>query len=428
MTASPTHGQPALARRLGLGDAVGIGLGSMLGAGIFAALAPAASAAGGALLIGLVIAGFIAWCNATSSAQLAAQFPESGGTYIYGRRLLGAWPGFVAGWSFVVGKTASCAAMALTVAAYVAPDGWMRPVALAAVVAVTLVASAGVQRTATATRVIVAVVICVLALVVVAGAAAGGAEGFGALSPAGASPYEVLQAAGLLFFAFAGYARIATMGEEVREPRRTIPRAIGIALALALAIYLVVAVTALATLGPDALAGSSAPLADVAAAGGWEWTAPIVRSGAALAALGALLALATGVTRTMLAMAREGDLPRALGTVHAGSRVPRVAALVLGAVVASLVLVADLRTAIGFSSFGVLLYYLIANLSALRQGGEARRYPRALQVLGAAGCVVLAATLPAHAIAIAAAIVAIGVAYRAFRLRRGGDGAERPSP
>ena len=427
MTASAEEAEPSLVRRLGLGDAVALGLGAMLGAGIFAALAPAAEAAGAALLIGLVIAGIVAWCNATSSAQLAAQYPESGGTYVYGRKLLGEWPGFIAGWSFVVGKTASCAAMALTAAAYIAPGGWGKAVAALAVVAVTAIASVGVQRTATATRVIVVAVLAVLTLVVVS-AAASGAIGTHSVAVSGGDPYAVLQSAGILFFAFAGYARIATMGEEVREPRRTIPRAIVIALALALVTYVVVAAIALATLGVDALAASSAPLADVAAAGGWTWTVPIVRVGAAVAALGALLALTTGVTRTMLAMARERDLPTALARIHPAHRVPRTAALALGTVVLVLVLLADLRTAIGFSSFGVLLYYTVANLAALRQKGDDRRYPRALQVAGVAGCVILAATLPVHALAIAAGVVALGVVYRVIRLSRARRGARPQSP
>lgn len=126
--------QPNLARRLGTADAVVIGLGSMIGAGVFAAFAPAAEAAGAGLLIGLGIAAAVAYCNATASAQLAAQYPTSGGTYLYGREQLGDWWGFLAGWGFVIGKTASCAAMALTFAAYAAPAGWQRPVAVAAVV------------------------------------------------------------------------------------------------------------------------------------------------------------------------------------------------------------------------------------------------------------------------------------------------------
>lgn len=399
---------------------------------MFSALAPAAQAAGAALIVGLVIAAVVAWCNATASAQLAAQFPESGGAYTYGRRLLGEWPGFVAGWCFVVGKTASCAAMALTAAAYIAPPGWSKAVGVVAVVAVTAIASLGVHRTATATRITVYAVLAVLTLVVVAALASGEVSG-GAIGPVHADPYGVLQSAGIMFFAFAGYARIATMGEEVREPRRTIPRAIVIALALALGIYLVIAVTSLIVLGPAALAASPTPLADVASAGGWTWTDPVVRVGAAWAALGALLALTTGISRTVLAMARERDLPTQLASIHPEHRVPRTAVLALGAVVIALVLLADLRTAIGFSSFGVLLYYLVANVAALRQQGEHRRYPRALHVLGVAGCVVLAATLPPYSIAVAAAVVAIGVLSRAIRLRWGhrdrrGPAAEPPSP
>jgi APA family basic amino acid/polyamine antiporter len=388
----------------------------MLGAGVFSAFAPAAAAAGAWLLCGLAIAAVVAFCNATSSAQLAAQFPESGGTYVYGRRLLGEWPGFVAGWCFVVGKTASCAAMALTAAAYLAPAGWSRPVAVTLVIGVTVVTSLGVSRTAVATRIIVGIVLAVLALVLVAGALAPHvSEPLAGGAPEGA--YGVLQSAGLLFFAFAGYARIATMGEEVREPSRVIPRAILIALSTALVIYLEVALAALTALGPAALAASSAPLADVATAGGWDWAAPIVRAGAGLAALGALLALTAGVTRTALAMARERDLPSRLAAVHEGARVPRVAAAWVGGAVVLLVAVADLRTAIGFSSFGVLLYYLVANLSAMQQDSANRRYPRTLQVLGAAGCIALAATLPLTAIVAASLVIVVGLAYRLLRLR-----------
>jgi len=388
----------------------------MLGAGVFAAFAPAAAAAGSALLVGLVIAGVIAWCNATSSAQLAAQYPESGGTYVYGRRQLGEWWGFTAGWCFVVGKTASCAAMALTFAAYLFPS-WHKPAALIAVAAVTAVSCLGVTRTAAATKVIVATVIAVLVIVAVAASVGAFSSDpvAGSVTP---TPYGVLRSAAILFFAFAGYARIATLGEEVRDPRRTIPRAIGISLALALGIYLLVGATTLSALGPLALSASDAPLADAAAVGGWAWTTPVVRVGAAIAALGALLALMAGVTRTELAMAREGDLPRALAEIHPGSRVPRVAAVTLGAAIAVLVVFLDVRLAIGVSSFGVLLYYVVANLSALRQSPEHRRTPKAVQVLGAAGCVLLAATLPWTAIAGAAAVITVGVGLRLIRRSR----------
>ena len=411
-------GDTGLARRLGLGDAVVIGLGSMVGAGVFAAFAPAAQAAGSALLLGLALAAVVAYANATSSAQLAAQYPASGGTYVYGRERLGPWWGFLAGWCFVIGKTASCAAMALTFAAYAVPPAWQRPVAAGAVLALTAVNLRGVTRTARLTRVVVAVALAALATVVLAGLSGGDPSWARVAVGADATWSGVLGSAGLLFFAFAGYARIATMGEEVRDPARTIPRAIQLALGLAVLVYAAVAVTLLTVLGPDAVAGSAAPLADAAAATGRPWVGAVVRVGAVAASLGALLALVAGVSRTTLAMAREGDLPRPLAAVHARYRVPHRAEVALGVVVVVLVLTVDLRGAIGFSSFGVLLYYLVANLAALTQDRAHRRFPRALQVLGALGCVALAATLPPASVLGGAGVVAAGVAWRAVVLAR----------
>jgi APA family basic amino acid/polyamine antiporter len=409
---------PVLARRLGTGDAVVIGLGSMIGAGVFAAFAPAARAAGAGLLIGLGVAAAVAYCNATSSAQLAAQYPASGGTYLYGRERLGPWWGFLAGWGFVVGKTASCAAMALTFAAYTVPPEWQRVAAAGAVLALTAVNYRGITRTARLTRVIVAVVLAALALGVLASLAGGAPEPARlAFWTDGTSVYGVLQSAGLLFFAFAGYARIATLGEEVRDPERTIPRAVPLALGLAVAVYAVVAVTLLLTLGAPRVAAAPAPLAAAVGSGDWDAFVPVVRVGAAAAALGALLALIAGISRTGLAMAREGDLPRWLAAVHPRYQVPHRAELVLSAAVCLLVLTVDLRGAIGFSSFGVLLYYVVANLAAFTQSGDHRRWPRALQVGGVVGCLALVATLPWASVVAGIAVLVVGAGHRAVRRR-----------
>lgn len=413
-----TTDNPALARKLGVFDAVIIGLGSMIGAGIFAAFAPAAAAAGAGLLIGLVIAGLVAYCNATSSAQLAAQYPTSGGTYVYGRERLGEWPGFLAGWSFVIGKTASCAAMAMTFAAYAVPGPWQKPVAVAAVLTLAAINYFGVTRTAAATRVIVTVVLAVLAVVAVAGLGSGAPSLQGAgLDLFAGGWYGTLQSAGLLFFAFAGYARIATMGEEVKDPERTIPKAITTALGLTLVLYAVIAASVLLTIGSQQVSTSAAPLVDVVQARGWDWAEPIVRVGAAAAALGALLALVAGVGRTSLAMARNRDLPGWLAAVHPRHHVPHHAEIALAVVVSLVVLVADLRGAIGFSSFGVLLYYFIANVCAYTQSGSRRLYPRAWQLLGAAGCLMLVVTLPPISIAAGAGVLVAGVLYRLLRRR-----------
>ncbi|MFL0566125.1 APC family permease [Microbacterium sp. 179-I 1D1 NHS] len=409
---------PGLSRRLGLGDAVVIGLGAMIGAGVFAAFAPAAQAAGSGLLIGLGIAAVVAFGNATSTAQLAAVHPTSGGVYAYGRAELGPWWGFLAGWGFVIGKTASCAAMALTFAAYVAPPGWERPLAALAAVTLGAVNLLGITRTAQVARILVTIVLVILALVAVAGfSAPPSALGWSA-GPLAAGPLGILQAGGILFFAFAGYARIATLGEEVRDPERTIPRAIVLAFSGALLVYALIGVVALGVLGSDALAASSAPLIDVVRAAGWDAAAPAVRIGAAAASLGALLALIAGVGRTSFAMAREGDLPRILATVDARWRVPRNAEITVIAVVVVIVALGDVRGAIGFSSFGVLLYYLVANIAAFRQTGDARRYPRILQIVGAAGCVALVVTLPWPAVPVGVGVLLAGLGYRMLRLRR----------
>ncbi|MFI8338968.1 APC family permease [Streptomyces sp. NPDC085639] len=410
-------GDGELKRRLGVGDAVLIGLGSMIGAGIFAALAPAAGAAGSGLLIGLGLAGVVAYCNATSSARLAARYPTSGGTYVYGRERLGEFWGYLAGWAFVVGKTASCAAMALTVGTYAWP-GQAHAVAVAAVVALTALNYTGVQKSARLTRVIVAIVLAVLAAVVTACLTGGTAQAARLNIGADATTSGVLQAAGLLFFAFAGYARIATLGEEVRDPARTIPRAIPLALAITLIVYACVAVAVLSVLGPDQLAQATEPLTEAVRAAGVPALVPVVRVGAAVAALGSLLALILGVSRTTLAMARDHHLPHTLAAVHPRFGVPHHAELAVGAVIAIAAATADLRGAIGFSSFGVLAYYAVANAAAYTLAPAEGRPPRAVPVLGLVGCTVLAVALPLASVVSGAAVLAVGAAVYGVRKAR----------
>ncbi|BDT90876.1 putative transporter [Nocardia sputorum] len=409
-----------LRRRLGVTDAVVIGLGSMIGAGIFAALAPAAQAAGSGLLAGLAIAAVVAYCNATSSARLAARYPASGGTYVYGRERLGDFWGYLAGWAFVVGKTASCAAMALTVGSYLWPAR-AHAVAVAAVLALTAVDYAGVRKSAWLTRVIVAIALAVLAAVAVATLTSGSAQVARLRIGGDVTGSGVLQAAGLLFFAFAGYARIATLGEEVRDPARTIPRAIPLALGITLVVYAVVAVAALTVLGPGNLASATAPLTDAVTAAGADRLAPVVRAGAVVAALGSLLALILGVSRTTLAMARDRHLPHVLAAVHPRYAVPHRAEITVGVVVAVLAATVDVRGAIGFSSFGVLAYYAIANAAAWTLSPAENRPPRVIPATGVAGCLLLAFALPVTSVLAGVAVLAVGaLAYLARRtLTRG---------
>jgi APA family basic amino acid/polyamine antiporter len=408
-----------LQRRLGTFDATTIGLGSMLGAGVFVVFAPAAALAGNLLVLSVMVAGAVAYCNAVASAALAAKYPTSGGTYVYGRKQLGEWPGFLAGWGFVTGKTASCAAMALTFGTYAA-GGYAVPVAISAVVALTVVNLLGITRTALLTRILLCVVLATLVFVAVA-AIVGPHPAAATLAPGSpGGPGGVLPAAGLMFFAFAGYARIATLGEEVKNPSRSIPRAILAALAAAFAIYLALALLLLNHLPGGELAATQTPLLEAVLQSQLAAGAPIVQAGAAAACLGALLALITGVGRTTLAMARERDLPRPLARVGGKHTVPYVAEVAVAAVVILLLLTVDVMTVVGFSSFGVLVYYAVANASAYTLKSHPGYAPKWLNAVGFVACLLLAFTLPPASVLTMTAVLAIGVAGRwlVLRLRR----------
>lgn len=300
--------------------------------------------------------------------------------------------------------------MAMTLGSYAAP-GHERPIAVLAVGALTLVNYFGIRKTALATYAIVAVVLAALATVLVA-------IGFGEAASAsrlwplvGASPAGILQAAGFCFFAFAGYARIATLGEEVRNPERTIPRAISISLAMAFCIYLLVAIAALAGAGAAELANASAPLSAAVEKGNLAFLSPVVRAGAAVASAGVLLSLIAGLGRTIFAMSRNSDLPSYFSVIHPRHRVPHRAEIAVGVVVTAVVALADLRQAMGFSSFTVLTYYAIANASAWTLG------MRWVPLIGLLGCVVLAFTLPLASVTSGALVLATGGLLYAVRNR-----------
>ncbi|WP_462417481.1 APC family permease [Kytococcus sp. Marseille-QA3725] len=428
-----------MSRRLRLADALTIGLAAMVGAGVFGVWGPAARAAGPWLLAALVVAAVVAWCNASSSAQLAARYPGAGGTYLYGRERLGPFWGYLAGWCFSIGKTASCAAMAMVAGAHLWP-GHERLVGVLVVLALTAVTFGGVVKSALVARVVVAlVVVGILVTLALSWVFTPDptlwTAGVDVPEPPGSPTVGgVLQAAGLIFFAFAGYARIATLGDSVVDPRRTIPRAISWGLTITLVLYTLVAVTLLGRLGTAGTVASEAPLRDLAG-GVSTWWAVVIGVLAGLAAVGSLWALLLGVGRTLMAMGEERDLPAALGvtaTAATGEKVPRVAELVVAAAVVLLVLVTDLRGAIGFSSFGVLLYYAVANASAftLRREWSAGWV---VPVVGLVGCLALVFSLPTASIIGGLVLVAVGLVLWFVRRdvpRRGGSagGAVRSAP
>lgn len=406
-----------MTRRVGVLGASGIGAGAMLGAGVFVVWGPATALAGPFLLIAVALASMVAILNALSTAQLAAHHPVAGGAYTFGRREVHEMAGFVAGIGFVVGKTASVAAIALAIGSYAAPDH-------AALVATAAIATAwglnvrSITRTATVATVIAIGV--VIALTVFLAAAWTQDEAVTAIGPHEATPWSVLGAAALVFFAFAGYARIATLGEEVRDPSRTIPRAILVALATVLVIYAAVAMVLLAVLGSDLLAASTSPVAD--AVEGTAIPRGVVVVVAAVAAFGSLVALMAGVGRTAMAMARESDLPRVLAR-QSSAGVPWLAEAVSAVVAIALVWMGSLSLAIAASSFAVLTYYAIANLAAFRarRAGHVTGFsvPLTLSATGLALCVLLALAVPWQVMVATASALLVAVALRAVASRTG---------
>ncbi|WP_312859534.1 APC family permease [Pseudonocardia xinjiangensis] len=413
----------SLQRRLGTADAVVLGLAAMLGTGVFAVWAPAAAAAGPWLLLAVLIAGFVALCNAASTADLAVAHPESGGGFVYGRERLSPGAGRLAGVAFLVGKTASAAAAAGVFGGYVLPSHPL-PAAILVIVTATALNTAGVRWTARGAYALVGGTLAVLLVVVVIGLLGPYDDPVVSAATPDVEPIAmrggvvgVLTAAGLVFFAFAGYARIATLGGEVRDPERTLHRAITIALGIALVTYLLVAVALLVGLGSERLATEPTPLVAVVDAGQASMLGVVVRVGAATAAASALLAVLVGVSRTALAMAQRRELPSALASVCSRGT-PRWADLAGGAAAIVLAVLVGPVAAIALSACSVLVYYAVINLAALRLPRAQRRWPVWSSWLGLLLCLGLAVLLALQQVLVTAAALAVGWAICTILSRR----------
>lgn len=407
-----------LRRDLRMVDAVGIGLGAIIGAGIFVVSGVAAGEAGPAFLLGLLLAGLVATFNALSSAQLAATYPQSGGTYEYGYRVLHPWAGFAAGWMFLASKLAAGGTVALGFAGYLTalfPGIPARPAAVAAVIALTVVNYFGVQKSGRLNTAIVSVSLISLAAFVAAGLPAFDPANLRPFMPAGWG--GALRSAALLFFAYTGYARLATLGEEVYNPRRTIPRAIMLALGIAIVLYLSAALVAVGSIGAEAMGQSDSPLETAAQSFPWRGAALATIIGGTTAMLGVLLSQLLGISRMMFAMSRRGDLPAGLDHVHPAYAVPDRGILLTGAILVVITLFGTLQVAAAAASFTILLYYALCNLSALRMNPADKLFPDWVPALGLVSCLLLAATLPPELIFSGLGLLAAGFVFR-WALRR----------
>ena len=399
MTAShPPAASPRLRPELGLVGTGALGLGSIVGTGVFVSIGIGAGIAGPGVLVAIAIAALVALCNGLSSAQLAASHPVSGGTYQYGYEYASPALGFTAGWMFLCAKSATAATAAMGLAGYLlnALDqaAFIAPVALAAVLVLTLVALLGINRTNKVNIAIVAATLCSLIAFIVAGAPS-------ALHNLHLTPFlrdegwsALLQASALMFVAYTGYGRIATLGEEVRQPGKTIPRAIVAALLIAMMFYIGVAAVALAAVGADAFYAATvdkaAPLKVIARtfdAPGVSW---LLSLGAITAMAGVLLNLILGLSRVLLAMGRRGDMPRAFARLNRHQTTPSIAVVVVGLAIAGLVLMGNIKITWSFSAFSILVYYAITNFCALRLPAAQRLYPRWVALVGLVACLGLA--------------------------------------
>ena len=406
--------------QLGMFDAVATGLAAILGAGIFAVIAPAAGIAGPALLISLLIAAFVALCNALSSAQLAAIYPRTGGTYEFGRRVLGPWWGFGAGWMFLAANTFGPGVIALAFGAYlhtVLASVPARGAAVLAALAMTTLNALGIRRSVRVTDVVVVLSVASLLSVVIIGLPGGHVSNLSPFAPGGVG--GVLQATALLFFAYTGYSRIATLVEEVHNPEHTIPRATVIALSTATILYIGVAFTVLSVLGGSGVAQSSSPLQGAMLALGSGVGVAIVTVGALLTTFNEGLSDLLGVSRVAFAMARESDLPSGMSRLGAGQN-PWRSVLMVGVIAILVAGLAPFGTAVAISSFGTLLYYTVTNLSALRLTRDQRRFPKWLALAGLVGCLGLAFSLSLLDVSLGLIILAIGLTYHTLKLRVNG--------
>jgi APA family basic amino acid/polyamine antiporter len=412
-----------------------MGLGSIIGTGVFVSIGIAVDVAGAGVLLAILLSVVVATCNALSSAELAASHPVSGGTYEYGYKYVSPALGFTAGWMFLCAKTASAATAALGFAGYVTTtfglrDGLLIPIAVATAAVLTGIVLTGLRQSSRVNLVIVVVTLTALVAFCIAGAGVvweSAARVMSSSFQAGESTVgwgaaSLFHAAALMFVAFTGYSRIATLGEEVREPERAIPRAIAVTLTISALLYLGVAAVLVCLPGAFpamSAGGAAAPLETAARQLGAPGVALLVGIGAMTAMLGVLLNLILGLSRVLLAMGRRGDAPSRTAVLNASQTTPYVAVMVVGLAVAGLALIGSVKTTWSFSAFTVLIYYAITNLAALRMPREERRYRPAIAWGGLAGCLFLAFQVEWRVWLTGLALIAVGLAWHLIALRRG---------
>lgn len=402
-----------LVRELTLKDAVGVGLGAIIGAGIFVVTGVAAGVAGPAFMVGLIVAGIIATFNALSSAQLAAVYPHSGGTYEYGYRLLNPALGFSAGWMFLISKLSAAGVVAIGFGSYfhqLVPITSPLTLSIIAVLFLTVANYFGIKKVGKLNLIIVSITLLSLIYLVFSGIPDVKTDNFKPFAPFGIA--GIAEASALLFFAYTGYARIATLAEEVKDPKKTIPKAVIITIITAIILYIAVSIVAIGVIGTDKMAASTSPLQIVANALSSPAIDTIITIGASTAMLGVLLSQILGISRMMLAMGRRNDIPPFFQKIHNKYRVPHLGVITTGIIILVVTLTRSFEFIVRAASFTILLYYSITNIAALKQPSEEQIYGKAIPILGLAGCLAMSVSLPFNVIATGVLLLIAGFILR----------------
>ncbi|NHV07333.1 MAG: amino acid permease, partial [Thaumarchaeota archaeon] len=332
--------KPMLKRKLGLLDATSIGLGAIIGAGIFVLVGIASGMAGPAVVVSVIISGLSATFTALSFAELGAALPRAGGVYEYGHELISPSFGFLLGWMWIFGNIVMGATASLGFGYYLSSVFNFIPFKVGALAIITLVVFfnvIGVKQSAIVNDLIVIVKVLVLLLFVFVGLPRISVSNFENFLPNGIVP--VFQAAGLFYFAYIGFPRISTAAEEVKEPEKNIPLAILLALFISTLIYILTSVTAVGLVGYKNLSNSTTPIGDAARELG---LGGIVELGALLATFSVVLTSVMGQSRIFFAMARNEEVPSILSKVHEKFETPVYSVLLSGSIMAILASTIDI--------------------------------------------------------------------------------------
>jgi APA family basic amino acid/polyamine antiporter len=413
---SPSASQQ-LQRTVGLPGAVLLGLGSILGTGVFVSLTMVADLAADWTVLAILVAGALAVCNGLSSAQLAAAHPISGGTYEYGYRYLNPAAGFTAGWMFLVAKSASAATAALGIAHYInailPSDREVCPILTGAIIVIFMTAFVlgGLKRSTRLNAILVSLTLAALTVFVINANPIAVSETAERSSSNEFSYRHFFEACALAFVAFTGYGRVATMGEEIRDPARNIPLAILLTLTLTVMLYAAVG-WSLSSSGPGVHS-----LVEHPALASSRVLQTLVAIGAMLAMLGVLLNLILGLSRVLLAMARRRDVPQGLAVLNSTGTSPNRCVIAIGILIAGLCALGDIRMTWSLSAFTVLVYYATANLCAIMQPPAERRYPRGIPIVGFVVCCSLAVWVEQLAWITGLTLIVIGLFWHCLRRR-----------